>query len=208
MKMEKLGLVALIATSLVGCEQQSEQERMESYVRDEAAAQATRALNADRAELDDALRTAQAQDPRVVDAYFTFNEKGEKQLNLIREKDDGSGEVENFLMPMIMGMLAGQMLSSLFSSPNYRNNADFYRQRAKSYYSAPRDAMEKDKKMAGGAYASTVTKSISNKVYSDAKAGKFTSASPAGKALSTSKPAFGSSGSSGGAKAGGTSFGG
>ena len=41
MKMEKLGLVALIATSLVGCEQQSEQERMESYVRDEAAAQAT-----------------------------------------------------------------------------------------------------------------------------------------------------------------------
>lgn len=94
MKMEKLGLVALIATSLVGCEQQSEQERMESYVRDEAAAQATRALNADRAELDDALRTAQAQDPRVVDAYFTFNEKGEKQLNLIREKDDDSGEAK------------------------------------------------------------------------------------------------------------------
>ena len=41
MKMEKLGLVALIATSLVGCEQQSEQERMESYVRDGVEAQAT-----------------------------------------------------------------------------------------------------------------------------------------------------------------------
>lgn len=30
MKIEKLGVVALIATSLVGCDQQTEQEQMES----------------------------------------------------------------------------------------------------------------------------------------------------------------------------------
>ena len=58
MKLEKLGVVTLIATSLVGCDQQTEQEQMESYVRDEAAAQASAALNRDRAELDEAIRIA------------------------------------------------------------------------------------------------------------------------------------------------------
>ena len=212
MKIEKLGVVTLIATSLVGCDQQTEQEQMESYVRDEAAAQASAALNRDRAELDEAIRIAKAQDPRVVDAYFTFNEKGEKQLNLIREKEDGSGEMENFLMPMLIGMMAGQMLSNMFSSPGYRNDGSYYRKHAKSYYSAPRDAMEKDKKMGGGAYTGAVTKGITNNVYSDAKAGKFTTTTSSGvtksTSLSSSKTAFGSTGSSGGAKAGGTSFGG
>lgn len=191
-------LTALIAASLIGCVPASEDEELDSYVRQEAAKLATERQELDKKELEVALAQAKARDPKVTDVYYSVDGNGERQLNIVRESDDGSSNAETFTYALLGAGAAMWMANSLMNNSNMSSSS--YREKATSHYHGRKQDNDERKRSGSAAYVAATNSRISNGVYSKARSGGFTSAS--GKSVSSSSAAFGSSGARGGSVGG------
>lgn len=121
MKLTKLSAtVAMSVLFLTGCDQAAQAYQPTSSEVDSA----TRTkLNQDDAELKQALKDAQAKDPTVKDMYYSINDKGEKELNIVREvKDPKTGESSAMsqVWPLLGGMAAGMLISQMMQGGGMR----------------------------------------------------------------------------------------
>lgn len=110
-----LGLAIALAAPvfLAGCDE-SEADKQANI---DAATRS--ALNSDDAELKKALADAQAKDPSIKDVYYSVDENGQRQLNIVREvKDPKTGETSmmNDMLPLIGGMAAGMLIANMMNS--------------------------------------------------------------------------------------------
>ncbi|AXF53076.1 MAG: integral membrane protein [Caudoviricetes sp.] len=105
-------IVGLSALMLTGCESEADkQSNINAATRS--------ALNSDDAELKKALADAQAKDPSVKDVYYSVDENGQRQLNIVREvKDPKTGEssMMNDMLPLLGGMAAGMLIANAMSA--------------------------------------------------------------------------------------------
>lgn len=113
MKFNKLSLAVAMGMSLflTGCN-----EAAQTFTPEQINSATRTQLNQDDAELKQALKDAQAKDPTIKDMYYSVNEKGEKELNIIREvKDPKTGEsmASSAVWPLLGGMAAGMLISNM-----------------------------------------------------------------------------------------------
>lgn len=197
MKYTNTSLVALIASSLIGCVPVDENAELDQYVRAEAAKLATERQELDKKELQIALAEAKAKDPKVVDVYYTVDSNGERQMNIVRESDqptsDGSSGMETFTYAM-MGMGAAMMMSNMMASTSLMNS-NSYRSGATSVYHGTRKDSDERKRSGSAGYVAASNARITNSVYSKASSGAFRGSN--GSSVSSSKGAFSSSGARG-----------
>lgn len=196
MKFTNTSLAALIASSLIGCVPADDNAEFDSYVRQEAAKLATQKQELDKRELELALREAKLKDPTIKDMYYSVDDRGERQLNVVHQSADNNDGMETFTYAL-MGAAAGMFMSNMMmnsSGPSY------YRQRAASHYVGSVADTERRKRSYAGAYVINTNSRITNNVYSKARAGSFTSST--GRSISTSRPAFSSSGARSGSVGG------
>lgn len=118
----KLSLLAIAAaTALVGCEPaQPSADEERAFVEDEAQKQVRQTLASDEEDRKKTLAELQSKDPAVKDVYFTYNEKGEKQVHIVKETADGQNS--DTIWPLLGGMAAGYMLASAMNSMGGMNN--------------------------------------------------------------------------------------
>lgn len=112
----KLTLLALAASAaLTGCEPaQPSADEERAYVEDEAQKQVRQTLASDEDDRKKTLAELQAQDPTVKDVYFSYNEKGEKQVHIVKETADGQNS--DTMWPLLGGMAAGYLLAKAMTS--------------------------------------------------------------------------------------------
>lgn len=118
----KLSLLAIAATAaLAGCEPaQPSADEERAYVEDEAQKQVRQTLASDEDDRKKTLAELQSKDPSVKDVYFTYNEKGEKQVHIVKETADGQNS--DTVWPLLGGMAAGYMLASAMNSMGGMNS--------------------------------------------------------------------------------------
>lgn len=82
--------LAIALAAMVGCEDQEARERAQLQAEMDALAtgQTQSQLNAEEAELKKYLAQMQAQDPKIKDLYYSVDANGQKQLHVVREKEE------------------------------------------------------------------------------------------------------------------------
>lgn len=141
---------ALASIAVTGCDTNDEFERDRALMEDlgkEATKDASNQLNAEKKELEAFTRELQSKDPSVSHAYYS-DENGERQLNIVREDDNG-----NMVTNMLMGAVAGYALSSAMNSSGHNS---YYRSQP-TYRQPVTMSKEDEKKRRGGAYAGYVS---------------------------------------------------
>ena len=204
--MEKATLSALIAmTVLTGCSPAEDQVTIDEYVRQESARLATQQLEQDKKELAIALAEAKAKDPKIKDMYYSVDDKGERQLNIVREPDapttvinnnyaqPNNDGLETFTYALLGAGAVAWMANSFRYNPSY--SSSYYRNNTTSYYRGTRKENDDRRSGAVSTYISSTNRGISNNVHSKVSTGSYSSSK--GGSISTSRPAFGSSGSRG-----------
>lgn len=110
------GVLGVMTSALVGCSEANEQAYNE-----EARYLSQENIASEEFELSQNLQELKLSDPTVQDAYLSVSEDGEKQLTVVRESADGSSE--SSLWPLVAGVGAGYLLSSMASSGGVSNYA-------------------------------------------------------------------------------------
>lgn len=130
--MKKTLIAAAIASvgllSLAGCEPY---EDPAATAQDEADidSQTRSALAAEQEELKNELAKAREKDPTIKDMYYGVDAEGNKVLHIVREvpKEGGGTEMANTIMPMMAGMLLGQMMANnAMMAASYMNSTSRY----------------------------------------------------------------------------------
>lgn len=123
----KLALALVAAAALTGCEPaQPSADEERAYVDDEAAKQVRQTLASDEEDRKKTLAELQAKDPSIKDVYFSYNEKGEKQIHIVKET--ASGQNSDSIWPLVGGMATGYLLAQAMNGMGGMNN---YSQRYK-----------------------------------------------------------------------------
>jgi hypothetical protein len=149
-----LAMAAMLPLMLVGCEQEPDPAETAA---DEADidSQARAKLNAEEAELKEELKKAQEKDPTIKDMYYSVDDNGNKQLNIVREtKNPATGEAtaHSDVMPLVTGMALGMLMSNMMNPMGGYNPG--YRPSYTSTYSASDERRRKN--MATSSYVSSV----------------------------------------------------
>ncbi|MNU72262.1 hypothetical protein D3C71_617170 [compost metagenome] len=123
----KIALALVAAAALTGCEPaQPSADEERAYVDDEAAKQVRQTLASDEEDRKKTLAELQAKDPSIKDVYFSYNEKGEKQIHIVKET--ASGQNSDSIWPLVGGMATGYLLAQAMNGMGGMNN---YSQRYK-----------------------------------------------------------------------------
>lgn len=117
-------IIGALASVLAGCDQEPTPAEEAAYV-DEEAGNTTRAqLAEDQKDLDATVKELQSKDPSVKDAYYSYNEKGEKVLHIVRE--EANGKNSDSVWPMLggaaVGALGGYALAKAMNSQGGYNS--------------------------------------------------------------------------------------
>lgn len=201
--MKKAYIGVLCAASvLAGCqEEQRSFESLDFRDQSEIDSQARSAVASEQAELAAELEKAKAADPTIKDAYYSVNDEGEKQLNIVHENEQG--EPTSTVWPLLGGLAAGALLANMINMGGVNNYSNYHR--PVYVYHRSYDEERKRKNYATSGYIASkrayVVRSYKPR-YTSAPASKSYSSTSVS---STSKGVF-SSGSS--ARSGGYSFGG
>ncbi|UUW39781.1 hypothetical protein VP14_094 [Vibrio phage VPMCC14] len=144
MKMKYLATAIASVLVITGCEQSHDNvttvPTMDDLVRQEAIKQSLSESNKEKEEIRMFLETARKQDPSIKDAYYSYDENGNKMLNVVREDtsqqsssdgDEGLGGMEVFALAAVGGLVGSALANSMMSNPSYHDRS--YRQ--KTYYS-------------------------------------------------------------------------
>lgn len=118
----KIALALVVATAaLTGCEPaQPSAEEEKAYVDEEAAKQVRQTMASDEEDRKKTLAELQAKDPSIKDVYFSYNEKGEKQIHIVKETADGKNS--DSIWPLVGGMATGFLLAQAMNSMGGMNN--------------------------------------------------------------------------------------
>lgn len=167
MEYTKLTTAILAVMSLSACSDQNTNQdntpTMDDLVREEAVRQSLSEANKDKEEIKAFLEVAQKEDPSIVDAYYSYDENGERMLNVVRDNKGGSSEnqssadndlsgMEIFALSAAGGMVGAMLANQMMSNPNYHNQT--YRQRTYSSRSMSRNEYRNHKKSFTSSYAS------------------------------------------------------
>lgn len=194
MKHAKLALaVALPAVMLVGCNDETTYTPSTAEIDSATRSQ----INKDDAELKEALAAAKAKDPSVKDVYYSVNEKGEKELNIVREVKDpvtGESKASSDIFPLLGGMAAGMLIGNMMNSgggyrPGYAPSSSYTR----SY-----DDERRRKNAATSAYAGSVRSSAVSRLSAAKPISSMSSSTRSSGAFKSSSSSRSSSYSSGG----------
>jgi hypothetical protein len=115
MKNSHIAVAIALSSLLVGCDEgPPSPEEEKAYVEEQAAAQVRQTLASDQQDLKDTIAELQKKDPSVKDAYYSINEKGEKELHVVRETADG--QRSDSAWPLLGGMATGYLLARAMSA--------------------------------------------------------------------------------------------
>jgi hypothetical protein len=131
----KLALAMVASTVLLaGCEpDQPSAAEADAYVDDEAQKQVRQTLASDEEDRKKTLAELQSKDPSVKDVYYTYNEKGEKEIHVVKET--ASGQNSDSVWPLVGGMATGFLLAQAMNSMGGMNNySQRYRPSSSSSY--------------------------------------------------------------------------
>lgn len=117
MSKSKIAVAVAMGVLLTGCEVDdsppSPEEEL-AYVEEQAATQVRQTLASDQQDLKDTIAELQKKDPAVKDAYYSYNEKGEKELHIVRETADGQNS--DSVWPLLGGMATGYLLAKAMTA--------------------------------------------------------------------------------------------
>ncbi|MNQ30231.1 hypothetical protein D3C85_435670 [compost metagenome] len=148
----KLALAMVASTILLaGCEpSQPSAEEESAYVDDEAQKQVRQTLASDEEDRKKTLAELQSKDPSVKDVYYSYNEKGEKQIHVVKET--ASGQNSDSVWPLVGGMATGFLLAQAMNNMGGMNN---YSQRYKPSSSSSYAEDERRRRMNSVSSANT-----------------------------------------------------
>ncbi|MND14922.1 hypothetical protein D3C81_237570 [compost metagenome] len=123
----KIALALVAAAALTGCEPaEPSADEEKAYVDDEAAKQVRQTLASDEEDRKKTLAELQSKDPAIKDVYYTYNEKGEKEIHIVKET--ANGQNSDSIWPLVGGMATGYLLAQAINGMGGMNN---YSQRYK-----------------------------------------------------------------------------
>jgi len=113
----KIAVAIAMGVLLTGCEVDDSPpspEEENAYVDEQAAAQVRQTLASDQQDLKDTIAELQKKDPSVKDAYYSYNEKGEKELHVVKET--ANGQNSDMVWPLLGGMATGYLLAKAMTA--------------------------------------------------------------------------------------------
>ena len=118
MKFSKLAVAvgASLSVMLAGCDSPT------TYTPEQVNSETRQVMGKEEQELKQALADAKAKDPTIRDMYYSVNDKGERELNIIREvKDPQTGQTaaNNTVMPLLGGMAAGMLIGNMMNGGGF-----------------------------------------------------------------------------------------
>lgn len=130
-------IIGALAAVLSGCDDAPSPAEEAAYVDEEAGSTTRAQLAEDQKDLDATVKELQSKDPSVKDAYYSYNEKGEKVLHIVRE--EANGQNSDSVWPMLggaaVGALAGYALAkSMNSQGGYSNYQKSYPPMSQAHY--------------------------------------------------------------------------
>lgn len=125
MKLSKLAIAigASVSLLLAGCDAPT------TYTPEQVNSATRTTLNQEDTELKQALAEARAKDPSVKDMYYSVNDKGEKELNIIREVKDpvtGQTNASSDIWPVLAGAGVGMIVGNMLAGGGYNKGAPLY----------------------------------------------------------------------------------
>lgn len=109
MSKKAIVLAAMAAVTLTGCDANDapSQEEEQAYVDEQAGSATRQQLADDEKDLAETLKELQSKDPSIKEVYYSYNEKGEKVLHVVRE--EANGKSSESVWPMLAGVGAGAL---------------------------------------------------------------------------------------------------
>lgn len=185
--------LAIALAAMVGCEDQEARDRAALQAEMDALAtgQTQSQLNTEEAELKKYLAQMQAQDPKIKDLYYSVDANGQKQLHVVREKDEepvvaptsaiaagvqpaapvqptqqaqASSGVNDFVWGLAGGMTAAMLVNSFANNGGMSGMTRSYPPSFSSYYQE--EERRKRRNMASSGYVSYVNTQSRSRVYS------------------------------------------
>lgn len=165
MSKKLLALGAITLAVLAGCEQSPYPDEEQAYVDEQAGSATRQQMAAESEDLQKALRELQSKDPSVKDVYYSFNERGERVMHIVREEANGQSNVS--VWPVLGGMAAGAL--GAYAMSQMMNNSGGYQnyQRSHTPYSSQQLTPKEEKERRnsyGSYYASSVMNTNRNAV--------------------------------------------
>lgn len=153
--MKKTFIYSMLFTTifLTGCEQPHDPMKefstksVEKPSINETVTQATQNIDP---ELNEMVKKLQLEDPTIVDAYYSFDENGEKILNIVKEDStskEGSSGLSTFMWAMAGGLTANMLFNSLSQNKGNMNSVSNQYKPLKRY-SSSYDTYKQDKMIA------------------------------------------------------------
>lgn len=167
MNVRDLTAAAVIATSmlsLTGCEQEVSGKDMDAYVEDTAKSETMAQVAKEDIDLKDNLTKLQEKDPSVKDAYYSVDDKGQKQLHVVREDAEKPDSVQNSVWPIVGAMAGGAILGNMLASGGANNYVRQNPPAASGYYA--REDEKKNRNTYSGGYVGSVMNTNRNNIYS------------------------------------------
>lgn len=122
--MKKMVVAVAAAAMLAGCDEQpdyvSGPSEQDEFVEQQAQANVREALSLEEKDRTVTLAELQRKDPSVKDVYFTYDDRGNKEVHVVKEEADGTKS--DSLWPLIGGMATGFALASLMNSNGGASN--------------------------------------------------------------------------------------
>ncbi|MND52999.1 hypothetical protein D3C80_440240 [compost metagenome] len=196
LKYMALALAVGASSVLTGCSEDFENPADTAADNADIDSQTRTKMASEERELKEELKKLQDKDPSVKDMYYSYNDKGEKQVNVVREvKDEKTGEskMAETVIPMMAGMMLGQMMANnmMMTAMMMSNSGGYNNTR---YYSQSEQRKRRNTAVAG--YATGTRNSVSRSFVSSRPSSAFST-------RSTGALSGGSSARAGGYSAGG-----
>ena len=186
--------LAIALAAMVGCEDQEARDRaaLQAEMDAMAGGQVQQQLNSEEAELKKYLAQMQAQDPKIKDLYYSVDANGQKQLHVVREKEEQpvemipaevpssavaagvespatqqaspSSGVNDFVWGLAGGMTAAMLVNSFMNSGGMSGMTRSYPPSFSSYYYE--EERRKRRNMATSGYVSYVNTTTRTRVAS------------------------------------------
>ncbi|WP_018693423.1 hypothetical protein [Algicola sagamiensis] len=179
-KPSTLAASVAVLLSTTGCEQREpavevSQKDLSQAIEQEANQELLQQMTKEKQELKAFLQEMQAKDPSIVDAYYSFDDNGEKVLNVIREKEPEGTQTEGSESTpvaesqglsgaeVMLYALAGGLTAAALAKAFSNKSPQAFRSGASSHYSTTMKDAQKRKNFARSGYLSKMkSKKISS----------------------------------------------
>lgn len=120
--------IPAILVGVVGCDDDQaaidQQKAQDEFIKQETLKETMQQRNQENSELHSMLMQMRERDPTIVDLYYSLDDKGQKQLHVIKDDTLTSSQLKNDFVDPSTNQLSVEQLSKLYDQKNSASDFD------------------------------------------------------------------------------------